>query len=64
MILAPAAPPGPAPVALSDRMGPHAPNPGVMTGPGTNSYLVGTSDWSWSTPVPIDAGHMSGPWPI
>ncbi|MBC7444888.1 MAG: MBL fold metallo-hydrolase, partial [Polaromonas sp.] len=37
-----------------------APNPGVMTGPGTNSYLVGTADTGYIVidPGPDDAGHI------
>jgi len=37
-----------------------APNPGVMTGPGTNSYLVGTADTGYLVidPGPDDAGHI------
>ena len=35
-------------------------NPGRMTGPGTNSYLVGAgSDWSVIDPGPADDRHMS-----
>lgn len=38
-----------------------APNPGVMTGPGTNSYLVrepGGTDWTVIDPGPADEQHM------
>ena len=36
-----------------------APNPGVMTGPGTNSYLVGGDDaWAVIDPGPDDAAHV------
>lgn len=36
-----------------------APNPGVMTGPGTNSYLVGAgAHWTVIDPGPADAGHQ------
>ncbi len=36
-----------------------APNPGVMTGPGTNSYLVGAgADWTVIDPGPVDASHQ------
>ncbi|MEO7243703.1 MAG: MBL fold metallo-hydrolase, partial [Rubrivivax sp.] len=41
-----------------------APNPGVMTGPGTNSYLVGDPDpaqggWTLIDPGPDDAEHRA-----
>lgn len=38
-----------------------APNPGVMTGPGTNSYLVGTAQSGYIVidPGPDDAGHIA-----
>ena len=37
-----------------------APNPGMMTGPGTNSYLVGDADSGYIVidPGPDDAGHI------
>jgi glyoxylase-like metal-dependent hydrolase (beta-lactamase superfamily II) len=41
-----------------------APNPGVMTGPGTNSYLVGTpaSGFMVIDPGPADADHLHRLW--
>ena len=38
-----------------------APNPGVMTGPGTNSYLVGDADTGYIAidPGPADADHLA-----
>ncbi|MDD2547838.1 MAG: MBL fold metallo-hydrolase [Burkholderiaceae bacterium] len=41
-----------------------APNPGVMTGPGTNSYLVGDPDTGYIAidPGPADAGHLDTLW--
>ena len=46
-----------------DRLSPSvvrltAPNPGMMTGPGTNSYLVGTDALAVVDPGPDDAGHV------
>src|SRR5256885_17200036 len=37
-----------------------APNPGVMTGPGTNSYLVGDAATGYAAidPGPADAAHV------
>ena len=49
------------PVALlKNVMRLTAPNPGVMTGPGTNSYIVGTADTGYIVidPGPSDAGHV------
>jgi glyoxylase-like metal-dependent hydrolase (beta-lactamase superfamily II) len=47
------------PVALSERVVRlTAPNPGMMTGPGTNSYLVGTSAVVVVDPGPDDDGHV------
>ncbi|MFL1486080.1 MBL fold metallo-hydrolase [Marinobacter sp. LN3S78] len=36
------------------------PNPGAMTGPGTNSYLLGHPgrDWTVIDPGPVDQGHL------
>ncbi|NMM89940.1 MBL fold metallo-hydrolase [Rhodococcus sp. SRB_17] len=41
-----------------------APNPGVMTGPGTNSYLVGdpTTGYIAIDPGPADPGHLDTLW--
>jgi glyoxylase-like metal-dependent hydrolase (beta-lactamase superfamily II) len=47
------------PVRLSDRVVRlTAPNPGMMTGPGTNTYLVGTDDLAVVDPGPDDDGHV------
>ena len=41
-----------------------APNPGVMTGPGTNSYLVGDPDAGYAVidPGPADTQHLDRLW--
>jgi glyoxylase-like metal-dependent hydrolase (beta-lactamase superfamily II)/8-oxo-dGTP pyrophosphatase MutT (NUDIX family) len=41
-----------------------APNPGVMTGPGTNSYLVGDPDTGYAAidPGPADHEHLDRLW--
>jgi glyoxylase-like metal-dependent hydrolase (beta-lactamase superfamily II) len=36
-----------------------APNPGVMTGPGTNSYIVGTSELALIDPGPAIESHIA-----
>jgi glyoxylase-like metal-dependent hydrolase (beta-lactamase superfamily II) len=36
-----------------------APNPGMMTGPGTNAYLIGTGDLALIDPGPESAPHLS-----
>ncbi len=53
------------PVALlKNLMRLTAPNPGVMTGPGTNSYLVGDPDAGYIVidPGPADADHLQRLW--
>lgn len=47
------------PVRLSDRIVRlTAPNPGMMTGPGTNTYLVGTTDLAVIDPGPDVDEHV------
>ena len=46
---------------LKNVMRLSAPNPGIMTGPGTNSYIVGTADTGYIVidPGPDDAAHIA-----
>ena len=46
---------------LKNVMRLSAPNPGIMTGPGTNSYIVGTADTGYIVidPGPNDAAHIA-----
>ena len=47
------------PVALSGRVvRATAPNPGMMTGPGTNTYLVGTDELVVVDPGPAEPAHL------
>jgi recombination protein RecT len=41
-----------------------APNPGLMTGPGTNSYLVGSAATGWLVidPGPLEPAHIERLW--
>ena len=36
-----------------------APNPGVMTGPGTNAYIIGTDALALIDPGPVSAPHLA-----
>jgi glyoxylase-like metal-dependent hydrolase (beta-lactamase superfamily II) len=36
-----------------------APNPGLMTGPGTNSYVIGSSELAVIDPGPVNAAHLA-----
>ena len=49
---------------LKNLMRLTAPNPGVMTGPGTNSYLVGDPNTGYIAidPGPADAAHIERLW--
>jgi recombination protein RecT len=49
---------------LKNLMRLTAPNPGFMTGPGTNSYLVGDPSTGYIAidPGPADAGHLERLW--
>ena len=59
-VLDPTAPADPArPVTLAPGVvRVTAPNPGMMTGPGTNSYLVGTSELAVVDPGPDEPSHV------
>ncbi|HML00988.1 MAG TPA: MBL fold metallo-hydrolase [Acidimicrobiales bacterium] len=59
-VLDPLAPPEPGrSVALATGLvRVTAPNPGMMTGPGTNSYLVGTAEVAVVDPGPDEASHV------
>lgn len=47
------------PFRLTDRIQRIvAPNPGVMTGPGTNTYLIGGDDVAVLDPGPAEASHI------
>jgi glyoxylase-like metal-dependent hydrolase (beta-lactamase superfamily II) len=48
------------PVALAPRLVRlTAPNPGLMTGPGTNSYLIGSTELVVIDPGPADETHLA-----
>lgn len=36
-----------------------APNPGIMTGPGTNTYILGSDRAALVDPGPVDDGHLT-----
>lgn len=55
----------PAPLTVGEAVGLSplvrrvlAPNPSVMTGPGTNTYLIGSADVTVIDPGPDDASHV------
>ncbi|MHB8438577.1 MAG: MBL fold metallo-hydrolase [Acidimicrobiales bacterium] len=60
LVLDPTAAADPArPVALaSSVVRVTAPNPGMMTGPGTNSYLIGTTEVAVVDPGPEEPSHL------